>query len=447
MRGSVLKVRAPALDAGEVLRRVARGDRPFLLDGAGDGDGLGRFSFAGCDPDDGLIWRRGDAGDPFALLADAQRRWTVGPVDEHWPVAVGYVTYDAAADALAREHGRALHATDDLGLPGVDFARYRAVWRFDRATGAAEVLAHDGASAERLLGRLAQGPVPLHPANAGELRPQWTRAEYEARVLRVLEHLRAGDAYQVNLAQRLVARCDEAGALALYLQLRRTAPAPLGAYLATDAGTILSNSPERLLRVATERRAGAYAVRAEARPIKGTRPRGDGVEDARLAAELEGSEKDAAELLMIVDLLRNDLGRVGAIGSVRVDGPRLVSLPTVHHRVSTVEAEVSASSTAAVLAAVLPGGSVTGAPKMRAVEIIDALEGRARGVYCGALGWIGAGRALDLALPIRTALVRRGELLLPVGGGIVMDSTPAGEWDETLVKARAFASALAELAR
>jgi len=149
---------------------------------------------------------------------------------------------------------------------------------------------------------------------------------------------------------------------------------------------------------------------------------------------------------MIVDLLRNDLGRAAELGSVKVDGPRLLTLPTVHHIVSTVTARVGGASTAELLAAVLPGGSVTGAPKLRAVEIIAALEERARGVYCGALGWLGAGRALHLALPIRTGFVRGGELIVPVGGGVVIDSTAEGEWQETEVKGRAFARALATLA-
>jgi para-aminobenzoate synthetase component 1 len=439
----LLKVRAPALPPELALRLCARGVRPFLLDGAGDGDGLGRYSYAGCDPDDGVVWRPGDAGDPFRLLDEAQRRWTSGPVDAAWPIAIGYVSYDAAAARLAEAHGRALAIEDDLGLPGVDFARYRAIWRLDRQTGEAEVLAHDAASAERLLARLGREPIPLHPHRAGPLRPVWSRAEYEAKVERILEQLRAGWAYQVNLAQRLVAPIDPIGALSLYLALRQVAPAPLGAYLEAEGVTVLSNTPELLLRVSSGLRDGRLAVVAETRPIKGTRPRGgDPAEDEAQRAELVASEKDAAEHLMIVDLLRNDVGRCAAIGSVAVEGPRVLSLPTVHHLVSTVSARVEGASTAELLAATLPGGSVTGAPKLSAVEIIASLEERARGIYCGAIGWLGAGRAMNLALPIRTGIVRDRELIVPVGGGIVMDSTAAGEWEETMVKARAFVSAI-----
>jgi para-aminobenzoate synthetase component 1 len=198
-----------------------------------------------------------------------------------------------------------------------------------------------------------------------------------------------------------------------------------------------------LLRVGARRSGARYEVIAETRPIKGTAPRGsDEADDAARARALLASQKDAAEHLMIVDLLRNDLGRVARIGSVHADGPRLLTLPTLHHLASTVEADVGGAGLAALLAAVLPGGSVTGAPKMRAVEIIAALEGRVRGVYCGAVGWLGAGRALDFALPIRTGVLRDGELLVPVGGGVVVDSTPEGEWQETMVKARAWELAL-----
>jgi para-aminobenzoate synthetase component 1 len=431
----VIRVGAPLLLPGEALRRVCRGARPFLLDGGVDADGLGGLSFAGCDPDDGLVWSRGDAGDPFALLAAAQRRWTVGPVDENWPLAVGYISYDAGAEALAESCGRRLNSVDTLGLPDIDFARYRAVWRCDARQRKAEVLAHDAAAAEALLGRLGRTPPPLPVPALGA--PRWPVAddEYRRRVERVLEYLLAGDCYQVNLSHRLEVALGEYDALPLYLRLRALAPAPLGAYLDTGAGVILSNSPERFLRVASGR--------VESRPIKGTRPRG-GVDDARLAAELLASRKDAAEHVMIVDLVRNDLGRVATTGSVRVDGfGRLVTLPTVHHLVSTVSAHTPRDLPLdRVLSATLPAGSITGAPKLRAVEIIDELEGVRRGPYCGALGWLGSGSSADFALAIRTAVARRGQLSLGVGGGIVADSRPDDELLETRVKAEAFLRAI-----
>ena len=434
----MIRVPAPALDAGEALRRLTRGERPFLLDGGCDADGLGGVSWAGCDPDDGLVWSRGDAGDPLALVGAAQRRWNAGPVDEAWPFAVGWVSYDAGAEALVRACGRApLRAVDELGVPDVDFARYRAVWRRDNRTGKCQVLALDGAAASSLLDRLGRTPPPLATPVLGA--PRWPTSddEYRRRVGRVLEYLRAGDCYQVNLSHRLHATLGEYDALPLYLRLRALAPAPLGGYLATARATILCNSPESFLRV----RPGSV----ETRPIKGTRRRGaNAEEDARLLAELRASAKDAAEHLMIVDLLRNDLGRVATTGSVAVDGfGRVVTLPTVHHLVSTVKARTPLDlPLEAILRATLPGGSITGAPKLRAVEIIDELEGTTRGPYCGAFGWLGPGGAAELALAIRTAVVRGGELCLGVGGGIVADSDPDDELAETRVKAEAFLRAL-----
>ncbi|MDB4969410.1 MAG: pabB [Myxococcales bacterium] len=433
----MIRVRAPKLEPDEALRRLGRGERPFLLDGGGDADGLGRISWAGCDPDDGLVWSRGDAGDPLALLGAAQRRWNAGPVDEFWPFAVGWMSYDAGAEVLARSCGRRLTAVDDLGVPDIDFARYRAVWRRDAATGTCEVLALDGAAASALLDRLGRTPPPMATASLGA--PRWPTGddEYRRRVARVLDYLRAGDAYQVNLSHRLVASIGEHEALPLYLRLRAVAPAPLGAYLQSGAVTILCNSPESFLHV----RPGLV----ETRPIKGTRRRGTtDAEDARLSEELRGSAKDAAEHLMIVDLLRNDLGRVAATGSVVVEGfQRLVTLPTVHHLVSTVRARARLGlPLEEILAATLPAGSITGAPKLRAVEIIDELEGVVRGPYCGAIGWLGAAGTAELALGIRTAVVRGGELVLGVGGGVVADSDPDDELAETRVKAEAFLRAI-----
>jgi para-aminobenzoate synthetase component 1 len=487
----MIRVAAPALEPAEALRRLSRGARPFLLDGALDADGLGAVSWGGCDPDDGVVWSIGDAGDPLALLDAAMGRWRHGPVDEAWPFAVGWISYDAGAEVLARACGRRLHAVDDLGVPDVDFARYRAVWKRHAATGKCEVLALDAAAAQVLLERLSRTPPPLPSPSLGA--PRWAIGddEYRRRVVRVLEYLRAGDVYQVNLSHRLRATLGEHDALPLYLRLRAMAPAPLGAYLSTETCTILCNSPELFLRAranlpgaersgilgpsgaaggaersgilgpsgaagGAERSgilgpsgAAGGAERSgivETRPIKGTRRRGvDAVEDARLAAELRASDKDKAEHLMIVDLLRNDLGRVARTGSVTVDGfERLISLPTVHHLVSTVRARTPLGlSLSALLAATLPGGSITGAPKLRAVEIIDELEGVRRGVYCGALGWLGPGGACDLALAIRTAVARPGELVLGTGGGIVADSLPDDELAETRVKAEAFIRALA----
>jgi anthranilate/para-aminobenzoate synthase component I len=259
-------------------------------------------------------------------------------------------------------------------------------------------------------------------------------------VERILEYLRAGDAYQVNLSRRLSASCAPTAAVpvALATALRARAPAPHAALIASadGDGALVGNSPERFLAVATD---GAV----ETRPIKGTRSRGDTPDgDRAAAAALAASAKDRAEHVMIVDLERNDLGRVCRTGSVEVASlTRVVALPTVFHLVSTVRGVLRPDvGLAALLEATFPGGSITGAPKRRAMQIIDELEPAARGPYTGATGWLGAAGDLDLAIAIRTAVVRGGRLSLSVGGGVVADSTPEGELAETEVKARAFAA-------
>jgi anthranilate/para-aminobenzoate synthase component I len=256
-----------------------------------------------------------------------------------------------------------------------------------------------------------------------------------AGIRRILEYLRAGDVYQVNLARRLIAPLPATTppGLSLFTRLQTESPAPHALWLvAEDGACLIGNSPERFLRVLP-------GGQIETRPIKGTRPRAAGADPA--AAALARDPKDNAEHLMIVDLERNDLGRVCLPGSITVEGfARIVSLATVHHLVSTVRGQLRPGlPLAELLRATFPGGSITGAPKIRAMEIIDELEPAARGPYCGATGWLGAAGDLDLAIAIRTALVRDDLVTLWVGGGIVADSVPEDELRETEVKARAFA--------
>jgi para-aminobenzoate synthetase component 1 len=226
--------------------------------------------------------------------------------------------------------------------------------------------------------------------------------------------------------------------LALYDALRRRNPATFAAFIDFGETALLSSSPERFLKVEN----GAI----ETRPIKGTRPRGaNPAADTALARELTLSEKDRAENLMIVDLLRNDLGRVAKLGSVKV--PQLIALEsyaTVHHLVSVVTAELDAGKTAVdLLRGAFPGGSVTGAPKIRAMEIIAELEPTERGPYCGAIGYLSAGGAMDTNIVIRTLLIDGDRVSFQVGGGIVADSDPEAEWQESLTKAKALIETLA----
>lgn len=264
----------------------------------------------------------------------------------------------------------------------------------------------------------------------------FTRSEFLAAVEYALRYIRTGDIYQVNLAQRLAAPCPFSG-WEYFERLTTVSPAPFSAYFDCGDFAHVSSSPELFLRLS-----GGHIL---TRPIKGTRPRhADAVRDAQLAWELQRSEKENAELVMITDLLRNDLGRVCEFGSVRVpDLARLERFAQVQHLVSTVEGRLRDGVTHLdALAACFPGGSITGAPKVRAMEIIDELEPVARGPYCGCHGYLGFNRESELSITIRTAVVRDGTAWFHVGAGIVADSKPEAEYEETLAKAGGLLAAL-----
>ncbi len=277
---------------------------------------------------------------------------------------------------------------------------------------------------------------PDYGRSDAPLTSTFTREAYEAAVARVIEFIRAGDVFQVNLSHRLSVGLSEHPS-AIYQRLYRQTPATYGAYLAWEDFALISNSPELFLKIDPPDSAGVRRVIT--RPIKGTRPRDPGMDEA-----LRRSVKDQAELNMIVDLLRNDLGRVCAIGSVSVvEPPTVEAHSTVYHGVATIAGSLrSGVRFSDLLKAVFPGGSVTGAPKIRAMEIIDQLEPFARGPYTGAIGYLAGDGSMQFNVAIRTMIVTRGKIHIPVGGGIVADSNPGDEYDETLVKARAMLAAV-----
>ena len=409
---------------------------PYLLflDSSAQG-ALSRYSFL--------------AADPVAVARTPEAARDMLRTHRHAPLAglppfqggiAGYVGYDWGAELEKVVRPRADRLSPNL--PDVALALYDWVIAWDHLEEKAWLIARDARGVawvhERLTAHRAQ-PVlarPRPPSTA--LESNFTRAGFEAAVSRIREYIAAGDVYQVNLSQRFHAPFD-GSALALYGRLRARNPAPFGAYLEFGDAQVASISPERFLRLDATTRA------AEARPIKGTRPRGTtSVEDAALARELLESEKDRAENVMIVDLLRNDLGKVCRPGTVRV--PNLFALeshPTVHHLVSTVTGELAEGADAFdLLRAAFPGGSVTGAPKIRAMQIIAELERAPRGLYCGAIGYVSATGAMDFNIPIRTIVLRDGSATFHAGAGIVWDSEPAAEYDETLAKARTMIEAL-----
>jgi para-aminobenzoate synthetase component 1 len=344
-------------------------------------------------------------------------------------------------------------AEDDQGLPPLRLALHDWVVAWDRRTGHAWLggRALDG-DVRRLARRLDEvharltTPAAAAPTSAGaasggdtlRFRSSLSRTAYEAGVERIRDHIAIGDLYQANLTRRL--ETPYAGdPWGQYRRLRTGDPSLFSAYLdlgpSQETGrprALLSASPEPFLSVDADGRVASD-------PIKGTRPRGrDRTEDRQLACELLASAKDRAENVMIVDVLRNDLGRVCVPGTVRV--PRLCRLErtaAVQHLVSTVTGSLAAGRDAFdLLAASFPGGSITGAPKIRAMEILEGLEPVRRGPYTGALGWIGPDGAMQTSILIRTFVADGRRLTLHVGGGITWGSDPAAEWDETVAKAR-----------
>ncbi len=261
---------------------------------------------------------------------------------------------------------------------------------------------------------------------------------YREAVGRCREHILAGDAFEICLTQQLAAALD-CDPWRLYGALRAVNPAPFAAFLRADGVTVAGASPERFLSLDVE-------GRLESRPIKGTRPRGSTpAADERLRRDLADSPKDNAENTMIVDLVRSDLGRVARIGSVAVPELRIVeSFATVHQLVSTITADLKPGRDALdAVRACFPGGSMTGAPKLEAMAIIEALESTPRGIYAGALGWLGWDGAMDLSIIIRTFVCTEGRVTFGVGGAVTADSEPGAEYRETLDKARALLAALA----
>jgi anthranilate/para-aminobenzoate synthase component I len=403
-------------------------------------------------------------GNPWHLLDALMSRFEL--LDEiDWPFplggAFGYWGYELKNFTEPKLPRRAVN---DLDLPDCQVGFYDSLVVFDHRLGRASVIStgldadgsrSDARAGERLEfwgAQLAGKPAReggIASAPGGEAEPLFrrvcsnvSRAAFVAAVERAQQYIRAGDIYQVNLSHRLTISPALTG-WELFERLSAVSPAPFAAYLEGDGGAgcgpfeIASSSPEQFLRLS-----GAHIV---TRPIKGTRPRdADSLRDAQLAYELQTSAKELAELVMITDLLRNDLGKVCEYGSVQVpELARLEKFAQVQHLVSTVEGRLRPGLTHfAAFASCFPGGSITGAPKFRAMAIIDELEPLARGPYCGAIGYLGFNRESQLSIAIRTAICQGGRAHFNVGAGIVADSVAEAEYEETIAKAQGFIQAL-----
>ncbi|HZV62193.1 MAG TPA: aminodeoxychorismate synthase component I [Methylophilaceae bacterium] len=370
--------------------------------------------------------------DPFKLLKSCL---AVQPVtDSEFPFsggAVGYFGYDLAR-RLERLPDLALDAED---IPQMMIGIYDWAVVVDHQEQNAYLVSHGIHEETRenwqaLCARFEQSaPEAGEFAALSALVSNMDKVGYATAFQKIKRYIHEGDCYQVNFAQRFAARA-EGDAWQAYLQLRRISPAPFSAYMNLPGLQILSASPERFLQV----KRGTV----ETRPIKGTRPRShDPIEDAKNKAELEASLKDRAENLMIVDLLRNDIGKSCVPGAVKVERLfALESFANVHHLVSTVTGELAPGKTSLdLLRGCFPGGSVTGAPKLRAMEIIEELEPHRRGIYCGAIGYIGFDGNMDTNIAIRTGVFSGGEFRFWAGGGIVADSELQKEYGETWDKA------------
>jgi len=442
---------------------AAFADDPWVtfLDSAAPAPRQARYSYIAADPFLTLIAKDGRltlgeqsfTGDPFLTLREVVRRYPMDRLSDGPPFqggAAGYFAYELGhhLERLPRPK------RDDLQFPDLALGLYDTVLAFDVIDRRAWILstglpesegparrdraeARIDATLRRLESTRGLPPLP-HLDEPVAWRSNFSRPAYERMVARVIEYIRAGDIFQANFTQRFLAPTPaDHSPFDLYRQLRQANPAPFSAFLACGETHLASASPERFLRLANGH--------VETRPIKGTRRRGaTAAADAAQASALLASAKDRAENIMIVDLLRNDLSRVCSSNSVITpEICTLESFATVHHLVSTVEGQLANDSDAVdLLRATFPGGSITGVPKIRAMEIIAELEPVARGPYCGAIGYVGFDGSLDSSITIRTMAIRDGQMAVQAGGAIVVDSDPAAEYAESMAKAQALLDCL-----
>ncbi|MCC8936979.1 aminodeoxychorismate synthase component I [Bradyrhizobium sp. Arg62] len=444
----------PWIDPVNALRCLAKRPHLTFLDSATRHELLGRYSYLACEPfstylvADGQASWNGEAliGDPWEVLRDLLARYKEAHRPDLPPFQGG------AAGFLAYDLNRTLERLPAPSIPGLRLPQsilhfYDVVVSFDHrdhrcwivSTGWPERdLTRRAERARRRADEFAallarpRSPRIIIPGTAGAWHSNYSRERFIAAVQRVVGLILAGDIFQANIAQRFSARISPLfDPLTFYCQLRSLNPAPFAALLRYERLTIASSSPERFLKL--------DGRRVETRPIKGTIARSaDSAEDGRRAELLLASEKDRAENIMIVDLLRNDLSRVCTDNSVEVAAfCNLESYASVHHLVSVVRGALAADKDAVgLLRACFPGGSVTGVPKVRAMEIIADIEGVAREVYCGAIGFIGFNGQMDTNIAIRTVVIDDDLAVFHAGGGITAMSDPEAEYEETLAKAQ-----------
>lgn len=431
------------LDIFEIYTLLKENRGSFILDSSMYHETLGRYTIVGSEP---IKYIKKNAGDKALDSFSNELKAYSGSNDTDLPFvggAVGYFSYDLCheVESLPRKSRK------EVDIPDIYIGIYDLVIVHDKKENATYIASPnldqgiEEEKIERLIKYIKASeenfsyPSREEEDEIVEVRSNFLKDEYLETIDKVRSYIRSGDIYQANLTQRFKGNTKRT-AYDIYRSLREVSPATFGAFLNFDEVQIMSNSPERFLKIKDRL--------METRPIKGTRPRGIGQEDLRLMEELKNSEKDKSELLMIVDLERNDLGRVSKTGSVKV--PELFKLETyanVHHLVSTIRGQMKDEATIAdVMKATFPGGSITGAPKIRAMEVIDELEPTQRNVYTGSIGYIGFDGQVDLNIAIRTIVKVGDEITFQVGGGITWDSNPQEEYEETLHKGKSILKAI-----
>ena len=442
---------------------LLKGDEPsFLLESLGGGRKTSRYSFIGITPKI-IIRNKGkeikvlhnnntesvSCGNPFETVRGLLTKREVlhpGDIPPFAGGVVGYFGYDMVHLFEKLPH----RAQDDLQLPDMVLMIVDVIIAFDHMRKKGWIIVIQDGSDERGDGcreqieeierRMRTRAVPIDPGRSGvriKMVSNLTQKEYIDMVRRCKEYIAAGDIFQANLSQRLSVQIKGVDPLRIYGVLRKVNPSPFSAFIDTGEMQLVSSSPERLIRL--------YDGLVETRPIAGTRPRGrDSKENGILQKELLANEKERAEHIMLVDLERNDIGRVCRYGSVRVDEfMELESYSHVNHIVSNVVGDIEPGRDAFdLIKAVFPGGTITGVPKIRCMEIIDELEPTTRGPYTGSIGYISYSGNMDLNIIIRTFIIKDGWAHIQVGAGIVADSDPEREYYETLYKAEALIKTL-----
>lgn len=425
------------LEPANVAARLEGVQNITLLESVMRHEHLGRYSFLACNPSQTLRGENGAAildGKTQSLPALEILRQNLD--ENKSEMIAGLPPFQGGwAGHISYEFGKSLEAHSKIPefealCPDLILHRYDTVLGFDHLQQRAWIFGQDESEIAQFEKLMKRKPQALGSSTIENWQSNFSRAQYEKAVAETVEYILAGDIFQANLTQCFSADIPPGfDAFALFRKLRDKNPSTFAAYLDYGDVQIASSSPERLIK--------SDGMMVEARPIKGTRKRdADPIRDADLISELQASRKDRAENVMIVDLLRNDISRIAKPGSVKV--PVLCGLESyanVHHLVSVVEGQLREGLTQIdLLKAVFPGGSITGAPKIRAMEIIAELEGQSRGVYCGSIGYLGFNGACDFNIAIRTALFAKDKAYVQGGGGITARSQPAAEYEESLTK-------------